>query len=93
MLRDAVVVSPIASACADIHQTAPRLGLPWQRKPDATLRVQPLSRFEIQIRDGNLGGRLLRQRPERLTHDRVTLDFDLVTIAKNYNRGKISRLD
>ena len=30
---------------------------------------------------------LLRQSPERLTHDRITLDFDLATITKDQNRG------
>ena len=59
-----------------------------KRKMNAVFLIHFLSGFEIQICDRNLGGTLLRKNRERFADDRIILNFHLMTVTKDQNRGR-----
>src|SRR5213594_648738 len=70
------------------NSNARPLRLPWQWETHATICIQSLSCFKIQIGNRNFGGILFRKSPECLAHYRITLNFHLVTIMEYQHHGE-----
>src|SRR2546426_315991 len=65
-----------------VQQAECPLRLPWQWETDATVCIQFLSCFKIQIGSRNFGGTLSCNSPECLAHNCITLNFHLATIME-----------